>query len=305
MTPAAPKGTLSPMELPDRNVSISLPAFLHAWPLSHVGFPGRAVFALRHMGVVTLGELEGRTWGLLYDLHDVGRPTLESIAHRLNAAIEGRIEPPPPGPLPAAIALPRSPKALMDWLLRASRPRQMAVALRYLVERLTLEELGQDMVITRERVRQLVLVGKRKAERHLAAVPGWPSMRAAASDVLDTLPVISAEGLYAALAEELGWEEPASSEELYALCGLLALTGTSLVLRSGVQLAVCRNEKAAWSCIETLAHDAQAVIRETQHQNPARLLTLLAHDAPRLVELGLHRRSAHGKRTAARPLKDL
>lgn len=272
------------LRLPSREAPIDLPSFVHGWPVEHVGFSRRVVDALRHKGVVILGDLAGRKWGFIYVLKDVSTNSAYEVVARLHAVAEGLLGPPPAGPTPQAVALPNSPGLLLAWLLKATRPRQIEIALRYLVDRPTQAELGRELKLTGSRVSSLVAVGKHKAKLHLAEVPGWRTIVEAAGEVLDALAVVSAHGLYEALARRLGWG-PASVGEVCALCGLLALHSEVVVLRRGEVMAVGRSEKDFRARLEFLSRADDQVIEEVRCGLPPHLRDVFERDRIPLLML--------------------
>ena len=109
---------------PHRDAPIVLPSFLHTWPVEHLRFNRRVTDALRHKGVVVLGDLAGRKWSFVYSLKDVGGNSADEVMAKLQAAAKGLLEAPAPDAVPQAVILPDSPGPLLAWLLKATRPPQ-------------------------------------------------------------------------------------------------------------------------------------------------------------------------------------
>jgi hypothetical protein len=284
---------------PDRRARVEIPRFLHDWPVSHAGFLPGIGFALRVHGILKLGDLAGRPWAFLYDLDGIGKSNVQAIAHRLQVAAEGLVAAPPSTLLSPTVGSLHTPQAILGWLLIVTRPRQIEVALRYLIDRPTLEVLGAELGVTSERVRSLVKVGKAKAGRYVALVPAWPTMAAAARRMLNEFGVITFKGLAEATASELGQSWPAGAAEATALAGLLALHEELVILRRGDLAAVCRVEKAGWASLMGLLSADEDAIARLHFGLPERLRSVSARELPDLCALARRQRD----RPPPRPLK--
>ncbi|MFP5501311.1 MAG: hypothetical protein ACLGIN_02405 [Candidatus Sericytochromatia bacterium] len=256
---------------PEPSPLITIPPALHPMPLHQIGIGPLTYARLARAGLHTLGDLHGLSVASLSSIRDFG------LRHRrdLTACLDRLLLPPP-----------SSPEAMLQWLLEATRNRQLLFALRHPAEGVTLRAIAEDEGRSPERVRQLVVVGRMKAKRLLPQLEAWPALERGVREALAALQVATEPGMYALLAEEHGWRQPPSLEAMAALRGLLSLSGAAQVRRHGPMVYYLLDEREARSRLRLLEAADEAGLEAIREALPAQARGLFEHDRVALWELG-------------------
>ncbi|MDB6146538.1 MAG: hypothetical protein JWO45_202 [Spartobacteria bacterium] len=146
----------------------------------------------------------------------------------------------------------RGPRDVLVWLMSRVYESRFVVCMRYYGDDDALQTIADESGRTREQVRKSAHKGLEDCQGLLEPLPTWRFLRKALLETLKLLVLVTPEGFYALVAEDLGWAEEPLPEDLNALRCLVAMQGAITMLKQADQIAFCSTKAAARSRLEQL-----------------------------------------------------